>query len=115
MDLTVGNALRVLDRLVTGGLVELDREEPQFRDASEQAFHIRTALVDAPRHGYGIVGEVAALSDGQCCGAASGSTAAAGFLTAQRAAQRGARLQPVEVGLDEPEVARLVGHDEPFR
>ena len=30
---------------------------------SEQAFFILTALVGQPRHGYGIVGEVAELSD----------------------------------------------------
>ncbi len=32
---------------------------------TEQAFFILTALVDAPRHGYGIVGEVATLSEGR--------------------------------------------------
>jgi PadR family transcriptional regulator, regulatory protein PadR len=32
---------------------------------TEQAFYILTALVDAPRHGYGIVGEVAELSQGR--------------------------------------------------
>jgi PadR family transcriptional regulator PadR len=32
---------------------------------TEPAFFILTALVDAPRHGYGIVGEVAELSDGR--------------------------------------------------
>ena len=32
---------------------------------TEQAFFILTALVDAPRHGYGIVGEVRELSDGR--------------------------------------------------
>ena len=32
---------------------------------TEQAFFILTALVDAPRHGYGIVREVADLSDGR--------------------------------------------------
>lgn len=32
---------------------------------TEQAFFVLTALVDAPRHGYGIVGEVAALSQGR--------------------------------------------------
>lgn len=32
---------------------------------TEQAFFILTALVDAPRHGYGIVGEVATLSGGR--------------------------------------------------
>lgn len=32
---------------------------------TEQAFFILTALVDAPRHGYGIVGEVRDLSDGR--------------------------------------------------
>jgi PadR family transcriptional regulator PadR len=32
---------------------------------TEPAFFILTALVDAPRHGYGIVGEVATLSDGR--------------------------------------------------
>jgi DNA-binding PadR family transcriptional regulator len=30
---------------------------------TEQAFYILTALIDEPRHGYGIVGEVAALSE----------------------------------------------------
>jgi PadR family transcriptional regulator, regulatory protein PadR len=35
------------------------------RAVTEPAFFILTALVDAPRHGYGIVGEVAALSDGR--------------------------------------------------
>jgi DNA-binding PadR family transcriptional regulator len=30
---------------------------------TEPAFFILTALVDSPRHGYGIVGEVAKLSD----------------------------------------------------
>lgn len=32
---------------------------------SEQMFFVLTALVDAPRHGYGIVGEVANLSGGR--------------------------------------------------
>jgi len=32
---------------------------------TEPAFFILTALVDAPRHGYGIVGEVAELSQGR--------------------------------------------------
>lgn len=32
---------------------------------TEPAFFILTALVDAPRHGYGIVGEVADLSGGR--------------------------------------------------
>jgi DNA-binding PadR family transcriptional regulator len=32
---------------------------------SEPAFFILTALIDGPRHGYGIVGEVAELSDGR--------------------------------------------------
>lgn len=32
---------------------------------TEPAFFILTALVDAPRHGYGIVGEVAELSAGR--------------------------------------------------
>jgi PadR family transcriptional regulator, regulatory protein PadR len=32
---------------------------------TEQVFLILTALVDRPRHGYGIVQEVARLSDGQ--------------------------------------------------
>ena len=32
---------------------------------SEQAFFILTALVGEPRHGYGIVGEVAELSEGR--------------------------------------------------
>jgi PadR family transcriptional regulator PadR len=32
---------------------------------TEQVFLILTALVDQPRHGYGIVQEVARLSDGQ--------------------------------------------------
>ena len=32
---------------------------------TEQAFFVLTALVDRPRHGYGIVGEVADLSDGR--------------------------------------------------
>lgn len=32
---------------------------------TEQAFFVLTALVDQPRHGYGIVGEVADLSDGR--------------------------------------------------
>nr|MDT0656670.1 PadR family transcriptional regulator [Micromonospora sp. DSM 115978] len=32
---------------------------------TEQAFFVLTALVDGPRHGYGIVGEVAALSEGR--------------------------------------------------
>jgi DNA-binding PadR family transcriptional regulator len=30
-----------------------------------QAFFVLTALADAPRHGYGIVGEVAELSEGR--------------------------------------------------
>jgi len=30
-----------------------------------QAFFVLTALADAPRHGYGIVGEVAQLSEGR--------------------------------------------------
>lgn len=32
---------------------------------TEQAFFILTALVDVPRHGYGIVGEVHELSQGR--------------------------------------------------
>ncbi|OLF09074.1 PadR family transcriptional regulator [Actinophytocola xinjiangensis] len=32
---------------------------------SEQAFFVLTALVDEPRHGYGIVREVTDLSDGR--------------------------------------------------
>jgi PadR family transcriptional regulator PadR len=32
---------------------------------TEPAFFILTALVDLPRHGYGIVGEVAKLSEGR--------------------------------------------------
>jgi len=32
---------------------------------TEPAFFVLTALVDEPRHGYGIVGEVVALSDGR--------------------------------------------------
>jgi DNA-binding PadR family transcriptional regulator len=32
---------------------------------TEPAFFILTALVDEPRHGYGIVGEVADLSEGR--------------------------------------------------
>ena len=32
---------------------------------TEPAFFILTALVDTPRHGYGIVGEAAKLSDGR--------------------------------------------------
>jgi PadR family transcriptional regulator PadR len=32
---------------------------------TEPAFFILTALVDAPRHGYGIVGEVDQLSEGR--------------------------------------------------
>jgi PadR family transcriptional regulator PadR len=32
---------------------------------TEQAFFVLTALVDVPRHGYGIVGEVAELSEGR--------------------------------------------------
>jgi DNA-binding PadR family transcriptional regulator len=35
------------------------------RTMTEPAFFILTALVDAPRHGYGIVGEVSALSQGR--------------------------------------------------
>jgi DNA-binding PadR family transcriptional regulator len=35
------------------------------RAVTEPAFFILTALVDAPRHGYGIVGEVAQLSQGR--------------------------------------------------
>src|SRR4051794_27087732 len=35
------------------------------RAMTEPAFFILTALVDAPRHGYGIVGEVAELSAGR--------------------------------------------------
>ncbi|MEC3982324.1 PadR family transcriptional regulator [Amycolatopsis sp. H20-H5] len=35
------------------------------RTMTEQAFFILTALVGAPRHGYGIVGEVAGLSGGR--------------------------------------------------
>jgi PadR family transcriptional regulator, regulatory protein PadR len=35
------------------------------RAMTEPAFFILTALVDAPRHGYGIVGEVAELSGGR--------------------------------------------------
>ncbi|MEV6602073.1 PadR family transcriptional regulator [Actinoplanes sp. NPDC051346] len=32
---------------------------------TEPAFFVLTALVDVPRHGYGIVGEVAELSEGR--------------------------------------------------
>lgn len=32
---------------------------------TEQAFYVLTALVDEPRHGYGIVGEVDELSEGR--------------------------------------------------
>jgi DNA-binding PadR family transcriptional regulator len=35
------------------------------RAVTEPMFFILTALVDAPRHGYGIVGEIAKLSDGR--------------------------------------------------
>src|SRR5262245_7614350 len=35
------------------------------RAVTEPAFFILTALVDAPRHGYGIVGEVDRLSEGR--------------------------------------------------
>jgi DNA-binding PadR family transcriptional regulator len=35
------------------------------RAVTEPAFFILTALVDTPRHGYGIVGEVAELSEGR--------------------------------------------------
>lgn len=35
------------------------------RSMTEQAFYVLTALVGEPRHGYGIVGEVAVLSAGQ--------------------------------------------------
>ena len=35
------------------------------RVMTEPAFFILTALLDAPRHGYGIVGEVAELSEGR--------------------------------------------------
>jgi PadR family transcriptional regulator, regulatory protein PadR len=35
------------------------------RAVTEPAFFILAALVDAPRHGYGIVGEVDRLSDGR--------------------------------------------------
>ncbi|MEV5746277.1 PadR family transcriptional regulator [Actinoallomurus sp. NPDC052308] len=35
------------------------------RALTEQAFLVLTALVDEPRHGYGIVGEVERLSDGR--------------------------------------------------
>ena len=35
------------------------------RTMTEQAFFILTALVDGPRHGYGIVATVAELSDGR--------------------------------------------------
>ncbi|MEU4482382.1 PadR family transcriptional regulator [Micromonospora sp. NPDC023966] len=36
-----------------------------FRAMTEPAFFILTALLDAPRHGYGIVAEVAELSRGR--------------------------------------------------
>src|SRR5581483_6197543 len=35
------------------------------RGVTEPAFFILAALVDAPRHGYGIVGEVERLSEGR--------------------------------------------------
>jgi PadR family transcriptional regulator, regulatory protein PadR len=35
------------------------------RALTEQAFFVLTAVVDEPRHGYGIVGEVADLSQGR--------------------------------------------------
>jgi PadR family transcriptional regulator PadR len=35
------------------------------RTMTEPAFFILTALVDAPRHGYGIVADVAELSEGR--------------------------------------------------
>ena len=36
-----------------------------IRSLTGQAFYILTALADGPRHGYGIVGEVAELSQGR--------------------------------------------------
>ena len=36
-----------------------------IRSLTGQAFYILTALADGPRHGYGIVGEVADLSQGR--------------------------------------------------
>ena len=36
-----------------------------IRSLTGQAFYILTALADGPRHGYGIVGEVADLSEGR--------------------------------------------------
>jgi PadR family transcriptional regulator len=38
---------------------------PVTRSVTEPAFFILTALVDGPRHGYGIVGAVAELSEGR--------------------------------------------------
>src|ERR1700727_3602444 len=35
------------------------------RPMTGQAFYVLTALADGPRHGYGIVGEVAELSQGR--------------------------------------------------
>lgn len=35
------------------------------RRLTEQAFYVLTALVDEPRHGYGILGEVGDLSQGR--------------------------------------------------
>jgi PadR family transcriptional regulator PadR len=35
------------------------------RPMTGQAFYVLTALADSPRHGYGIVGEVAELSQGR--------------------------------------------------
>ncbi|GLY86563.1 PadR family transcriptional regulator [Actinoallomurus iriomotensis] len=35
------------------------------RGLTRQAFLVLTALVDEPRHGYGVVGEVERLSEGQ--------------------------------------------------
>src|SRR5262245_30545663 len=36
-----------------------------MRALTEQAFFVLAAVVDQPRHGYGIVGEVAELSEGR--------------------------------------------------
>lgn len=35
------------------------------RALTEPAFFVLAALVDQPRHGYGVIGEVAALSEGR--------------------------------------------------
>jgi hypothetical protein len=63
---------------------------------TEQAFFILPALVDGPRHGYGIVGEVTALADGRmdlrsapCTACSTGSSPTASWSSNAKSRTRG--------------------------